>query len=154
MKSVCFEICAYIQYWTNTSSFLCPLSITRTRIYQTSWHNATYDTVGTFLYFLFQVLIICFMMGLWAYSIMLTRKAYRILNADVQFYFFHPSRLAVAPGQASEKASASKSFHCPAREVPLSRFIQPAHQLNKSSCTKCKTNVLGIFENDDQDQIL
>ena len=67
---------------------------------------------------------------------------------------FHPSRLAVAPGQASEKASASKSFHCPAREVPLSRFIQPAHQLNKSSCTKCKTNVLGIFENDDQDQIL
>ena len=57
--------------------------------------------------------------------------------------FLHPSRLAVAQGQASEKASASKSFHCPAREVPLSRFIQPAHQLNKSSCTKCIKKVLG-----------
>ena len=29
LKSACFEICAYIQYWTNISSFLCPFFITR-----------------------------------------------------------------------------------------------------------------------------
>ena len=30
----------------------------------------------------FQLMIIVFMLGLWIYSIMLTRKAYGILNAD------------------------------------------------------------------------
>ena len=116
LKSVCFENCAYIQYWTNISSFLCPLSITRPRIYQTSWHNVTYDTVGTFLYFLFQVLIICFMMGLWAYSIMLTRKAYRILNADVQFNFFSPFSSC-----SSSRTSLGKSFGLEIFPLPCQR---------------------------------